>query len=48
VPLRQVKRWQQSDGQPGSDQRLRHRDIVGRILEPGFKAAVLAAELLQQ
>jgi hypothetical protein len=47
VRLRQVQRWQQGDGQPGSDQGLRHRDIVGQIFEPGFKAALLAAELLQ-
>jgi hypothetical protein len=46
--LRQVQRWQQGDGQPGSDEGLSHRDIVGRILEFGFKAAVLAAEPLQK
>jgi hypothetical protein len=46
--LREAERWQQRDGQPGGDQGLRHSDIVGRILELGFKAAVLAAELLQE
>jgi hypothetical protein len=45
---RQVQRWQQGDGQPGSDQGLRHRDIVGRIVKPWFKPAVLAAELLKE
>jgi hypothetical protein len=45
---RQVQRWQQRNRQPGGDQGLRHRDIVGRVVEPRFKAAVLEAELPQE
>lgn len=48
VRLGQVQRWQQGDGESGRDEGLGHRDIVGRILELGFKATVVAAELLQE
>jgi hypothetical protein len=45
--LCKVQGGQQSDGQPGGDEWLCHRDIVGRVREPCFEQATLAAELLE-
>jgi len=44
---RKVQGGQQSDGQPGGDEGLCHRDVVGWVCKPCFEAAILAAELLE-
>jgi hypothetical protein len=43
--LGQVEGRQQGHSEAGGDERLRHREILCRVLEPWVEAAMLAAEL---